>query len=538
MGAAEDLSPAILRAAATRIQRDPVFHIEKIQGVSTLEDYQRRICRAIVDHQRVAISACHDVGKSFTMSKIVLWFASSFPGAKVITTAPTFNQVEKILWSEINSGFKRSKVPLGGEMLQTQWKIDSDWFAIGLSPRKEANTGSGQGTASSFQGYHAPYILVVFDEATGIPPQIWNQAEGLLTSGFVRFAAIGNPTSKSADFYKCFTSPAWKKIRLSCFDSPNLIANGITNLDLLREEVERVRGMNDEAAAARLAGYKNVQPVLLQLSWVVAMGIKWGLDHPLFVSKVLGDFPEEDENVLIPLGLVERAQLRTQPQGAQQSRAIGVDPARFGSDSTEITVLEGPIQTARKAMSRKDTAEVTGELVHLINGLPRMRREVVAVDGTGIGAGVVDQLRERQSQGLIPPNVTIREIHFGQRFDWIQDETEKRYCEKHYANLKAKIFFDLAASLKSDLCLAADSVYAEQLPTVLYKFDSQGRYVIESKDDYKKRTGLPSPDAADSLGIANFARVDTGGVSNFDPSFADIPAGAKLAPSMNSGDLW
>lgn len=491
-------------AVAIRLgyQKDPVAHVEKIQGVLTLEEYQKRIIEAVRDHERVCISAAHDLGKSFSLAKIVLTFMVVYPGMKIITTAPTFNQVKRLLWSEIRSGWRKSKVPLGGEMLSTEWKIDDDWFAIGFTSKTEANVGEGQGTASTFQGFHGEHIMVIFDEATGVPHQIWTQAEGLLTSGNVRFVAIGNPTSRSSEFFKCFSSPAWHKIYLSCFDSPNLKANEINDMDDLQKELMVLKGMNEKSAYERIRSYKLVQPKLLSLSWVMQAALKWGTSHPLFVSKVLGKFPEEDENVLIPLSIIEKAQFRyddKKPSKTPQHRSVGVDPARFGSDMTVITIIEDGVQTLRKALTKNKTTEVTGEVVNILRGMPRAKTEVVVIDGTGIGAGVVDELQESVKSKHLPSSISIREVNFG-------SSCESEDDKKHFFNLKAKMFHDLSKDLDSTLSIMPEAVYLEQFPTILYKFTSKGQLIIESKDDYKKRTGLGSPDDADSMALANHGR--------------------------------
>lgn len=485
-----------------KLQNNPVFHIEQIQGCKTLTEYQKEICAAVLKYERVSIAACHDIGKSFIMAKLVLWFFSSFKGSKVITTAPTSNQVEKILWSEIRTGYEKSKYPLGGRMLNTEWKADTDWFAFGFSPRKEAGTDNSQGTASSGQGFHAPYILVILDEATGIPKQIWDQLEGAMTSGFVRLVAIGNPTSKACEFYRCFTYPGYKKIYLSCFNSPNLIANKIHSVEDIQKELDKIKLLPGPGGTEYISKYKKVHPMLLTTQWVIDKAIRWGLKHPLFVSKVLGKFPDEDANVQIPLGLVEIAQARhleAVPNENVITRSIGVDPARFGPDSTVITMLEDNIQALRKSMPKTRTTEITGQIIAIINSVMRVKNEVVLVDGTGLGGGVIDELREAQGSGIIPKTIMIIEINFGAACTEPNDA-------KHFSNIKAKMFDQLSKDMRDNLALLPEDKYLEQLPTILYKFNSKGQLIIESKEDYKKRTGLGSPDDADSLAIANLGR--------------------------------
>jgi len=89
-------------------------------------------------------------------------------------------------------------------MLNVEWKISPDWFALGTSPKDDAGSGEGQGTGSRFQGFHGDMVVIIFDEATGVHPKRWVQAEGMLTSANTKFIAIGNPTSRSSEFFKCF----------------------------------------------------------------------------------------------------------------------------------------------------------------------------------------------------------------------------------------------------------------------------------------------------------------------------------------------
>lgn len=493
------------------LRSDPAAHIEQIQGVSTLTEFQTRIAREIAAHDRIAISACHDVGKTFLVSKMVLWFGSVFRGSKIITTAPTWTQVEHLLWSEIRAGYSNSKIRLGGRMLTTEWKIDSDWFAIGLSPKDDADTsGGGQGATSGFQGFHAPYILVIFDEATGVPSKRWIQAQGMLTSANVKFVAIGNPTTKNCEFFKCFQSRLWRKIYISCFDSPNLQANGIFNISDLEKELNVLRELSEEKAFERIKSYKVVVPALITLSWVVDRAFVWGLKHPLFISKVLGQFPDEDDSTLIPLGVVENAQRRLPPPKSNGRCGIGVDVARYGSDKSVITSILGDQVMPSRVMVKKDTMEIAGQTVREIDD--RIKAGTypslisVGVDATGIGSGVVDSLLESQRNGIIHREVTIVEVHFGQGFDYIRDETEREECKGLYINRKAKLYVELASDLKNALCLPEDSVYLEELPTIVSEYDSKGRHVIESKEDYRDRTGRSSPDHSDALAIANEMR--------------------------------
>ena len=192
----------------TRLQCDSELWINEVLGCSSMEPYQSEICKDIALYDRIAISACHAVGKTWLMARIALWFINCFPNSKVITTAPTNRQVEMLLWGEIGEAYQKSAYPLGGHLTKKKLDISPIWYALGFSPEKKAGSDSAEQQGSEFQGFHSRYILVIFDEAVGVEPDIWNQAEGLLTSGeIVKFICIGNPTNPSCDFAECFDKP-------------------------------------------------------------------------------------------------------------------------------------------------------------------------------------------------------------------------------------------------------------------------------------------------------------------------------------------
>lgn len=513
-----NISPRVLQKAKERFRNDPNHHVKVVQGVEC-EDYQKRILSALIEHDRIAISACHDLGKTFIMARGVLYFGSTFPSTKIITTAPTNRQVEKILWAEIKTAYARAKYPLGGRMLQTEWKLNEEgsWFAMGFSPSNQTSSGEGQGTESTFQGFHAGdegWLIVVFDEATGVRPALWTMAEGLMTSARVKFICIGNPTSTQSEFYKCFSNRAWHKIKLSCFDSPNLIANGITNHDLLYSEVEYCRTLDDDAFLERMKSYKVVKGYLLTLRWVVEKALDWGMDSPLFLSKVLGEFPEEGDNVAIPLRVVEEAQRREYVPNEGDRKCLGVDVARFGSDSTVLTGMHGYKHKKTKRVSKRDTMNVVGEVIAWCKEDPQ---DIIVVDETGLGAGVVDRLIELRNEGLsLPVTTEIRGVQFGAAAAEgdADDEDVKKEKEK-YVNLKARMFDLLAKDMRSSIALMDEEVYQAELPSIQYRYNSKGQMCIESKDEYKKRTGRSSPDHADSLALANYGRYEELTVGSF-----------------------
>ncbi len=501
---------------------------------NVVQDYFEPIFEATDNpiYQRIAVKACHSVGKTFNIARLIEAMMSRFRFIKIISTAPTFRQVHDLLWKEIHTAYNNKPSYFRkGKLSQVAWWIDSETFARGFSPAKSAKAETGQGTDSVFQGYHAKYMtVVIFDEAVGVPPQIWEQAEGLLTSGVrTLFIAIANPTSRNCNFFKCFNDRAWKTFSISCFDSPNLKAAGINSIDDILKEVDHINSLDDEEALERLASYPCPIPYLINTRWVIEKAIEWGVKHPLFMGKVLGEFPDEDSDSLFSEEGIKKSQARDLNTERETTAFVGLDVARFGEDKSVLTTLIGAKQCGMKPMNHFDTNEVVGETINYIEAIKEDHKNIkkirLAVDG-GFGHGVIDNLREAQKDPSNKKvfealkNVEILEINFGGQnwvtyhYGWVDEFTYKRKKQdrkvqedrENFTNFKSKMFDLLSRDVKTELQLMSNPVYVKQLPTVLRRSDSRGRLAIESKDDYKKRTGETSPDETDSLALANFAR--------------------------------
>ncbi|MFQ5786715.1 MAG: hypothetical protein ACE5H1_01915, partial [Thermodesulfobacteriota bacterium] len=422
MSLAEDFEPILLE-----YRKNPALWFEEVLGVTTLEPYQRELLEDIVKYDQVAVRATHSISKTWTLARVALWFYSCFEEAIVITTAPTDRQVKTLLWGEIRDAFKKSKYPLSGRLLDKELKDTDKWYMMGFSTKKEAGADKDQ-KGSTFQGFHSKHVMIIFDEATGIPPDVFKMAEGLMTSGtIVKWICIANPTTRNCEFFSCFKDASWKNIHLSCFDSPNMIANGLTDKEKLEEEILRLKCLPEDERLAQIAEYKKPVPYLLTAQWVVSRVMKWGINHPLSLSKAYGEFPLDEDNVRIQFNSVQNAIDREIENNADIDRFIGVDVARFGTDKTILTDLIDYEQIGVEVYVKRDVAEVTGHVVRLINSPSRFTINTkVLVDCTGIGAGVKDNLIDLQRDGKVDKSVDIVEIHFGGKFPIPEDATDQQ----------------------------------------------------------------------------------------------------------------
>ena len=171
----------VYRTLLEEYRNDPVFFVEHALGHYTWSK-QREILRSVRDNKKTGVRACHGSSKTYTAAEITAWFLNCFPKPKVITTAPTFYQVKDLLWSELNTLYINSNTELLGECLTTKIKIEGepDHFAIGFSTDQPQRA----------EGWHAPELLFIFDEAKGIEQWMWDSFRGLATGGFVRWLAI------------------------------------------------------------------------------------------------------------------------------------------------------------------------------------------------------------------------------------------------------------------------------------------------------------------------------------------------------------
>ncbi len=247
-----------------KCQDNPVSFIQAFFN-ERLWGYQKNIVNSVRDSKVTAVKSCNGIGKSYTAARVALWFLYSFPNSKIITTAPTFRQVEDILWRELRNAKSKAIIPLSGKLNQTSLDLSEEWFAIGLSTNEP----------DRFQGYHAEHILLVVDEAAGVDEEIFVASDGIVTSEGAKVLYIGNPTNLGGTFYKSFRSDGVSKITVSAFDTPNFTQFGITLKDI-REGTWQEK-IDDELPA----------PYLITPEWVADKYIKWGESTPMCVGQIL-----------------------------------------------------------------------------------------------------------------------------------------------------------------------------------------------------------------------------------------------------------
>jgi hypothetical protein len=361
------------------------------------------------------------------------------------------------LWQEINNIHKNAGYPLGGRCLNVNWTMGAKWFAVGLSTDDP----------NRFQGFHAEHILGVIDEGAGVEAPIWEGMDAILTSSGARLLAIGNPTEPSGRFFDAFTSPLYNKIHISAFDTPNFTENGITLEDIKTGEWKYK--------------FKNlIYPALITPQWAAERFSEWGEDSPAFQSRILGNFPITGADTMIPLGWVMRAKERDMEWATTDRCILAVDVARFGDDESVIGVRRGKALVNMEILTNIDVYTLSKAVKAAAD---RENPEFIKVDVVGIGAGVADNLRAWGYNAI----------------DFVAQE--RAWNPEKFVNRRTESWYNIREVFRKDLItIPNDDILVGQLTAPKYKFDAAGRYVLESKDDMKKR-GLSSPDRADVVAM-------------------------------------
>lgn len=427
-----------------RFRDDPEFFHREVLGYEPWEK-QLEISRSLRDHRNTAIRSNNGSGKTYHMAREALRFLYAYgPDAVVINTAPTWTQIENQFWRNLRDAYQKALVPLGGKLLKTKLDIDETWFALGIANDEHNMEG--------FQGWHAKSMLVIFDEASGISPKIYEAALGAMAGGHVvRFVLIGNPTQNSGPFCDAFKDPTFNKIHISAFDTPNVQAKA------------------------------QVVPGLVTWDFVEEVRRKYGEDSDIYRVRVLGDFPQRASDTLISIDLVERAFDADRELINQEDDVAGLDVARFGDDDSALVRRTGNKAKVEWIINGNNTMELAGKSAIYLRANPTVS---LFIDITGgLGAGVFDRLREQ-------PDIADRV--FG------VNVAGKARDDSEHINIRIESWVNVRDWLRDAVLEKHEAFY--ELAQPKYKITSAGKLQLESKDDMKKR-GVASPNVGDALAL-------------------------------------
>lgn len=451
----------------------------------------------------MAVKSANGIGKTEVVSGLCLWWLECHVPSRVLTTGSMWGNLEDILWPRIKKHIHANGLFPNAKDNKTDLSIGPEHGAYAKSVKEP----------EALQGLHSEHVLQIVEEASGVEQQIADALDGNHTGGHARQVWIGNPIRVDGPFYEYCTGGHYKVITVSALEHPN-VASGIEEIPgaVTRGDIEKrvfIKGWGKRCAPHTEGA--------THLFWLGDEG--WVIGDERFQARILGEFPKQSSDSVFSGAVFREMAARHADMVIEGSRALGVDVARYGDDSTVIADLCSNGVVSLDERKGKSTTETVGRVTSLWkgDGLDKDGNSKVyqgcAVDDAGVGGGVTDGLRDNGIEAM------------ASIFGSTADDSER------FANKKAELYWKFKEESESnpDFAIPDDAELIKQASEVKYKFDSKGRVAIESKADYKKRTGS-SPDKLEAILIGYWALTNSGPSS---PPTAATDSGDRYGRGMS-----
>ena len=426
-----------------------------------------QMCLCVQNGKWTAVEGGTGTSKTFTAACIALWFLRCFKNSVVVTTAPKQQQLELHIWKEISKLKPRINWGQLGT-LKLRMKEDSDeWLMIGFVAGVRAS--EQEMSATKAQGFHAEHMLIIFEETPGISQAILNAFMNTSVAPHNVILALGNPDHQLDTLHKFSKLPNVEAIRLSGYDVPNVVIGDPSFIPggQTREGLQRMES------------------------------IYHGKDSPLYLSRARGISPEQSTDSLIRLEWIREAQKRERPKDG--TPALGADVANsLGGDEAAIAFGYGGVLTEMESASCPN-ANRFGESLWMRMKQNKINPEFVGVDGVGVGAGAVNELKRL--------GVFVYDIQSGSAA--IELMKNGVQLSETFNNLRSQMWWQARMDFqdeRSDLSIMVDDdELVADLISPKYKIEG-GKIKVESKDEIKKRLGR-SPNKGDAFVYWNWVRM-------------------------------
>lgn len=384
----------------------------------------------------IAVASGHGAAKTALAAWLKYWFMSCRAHPQVVCTANTESQLLTKTWRELAKWHKLAANRDWFEWTATSFylKAHPETWKANAIPWSENNT-------EAFAGTHEENVYVEFDEASKISDRIWEVSDGIFTTKKNIWVVLGNGTRGAGRFYDCFHKLKGKPWHTWQIDSRTCKA---ANRPYLEKLVEQYGGEDTDQARVRVRGL----------------------------------FPRTATRQLISTEAVEKCQ-KHQSEGHENSpKVMGVDVARFGENSSTICMRQGRKVSAIEVLPKQDLMMTAH---HVAEAIKRERPLQVFVDGSGIGAGVVDRLRQL--------NFPVVDVNGG-----------NQSLNPRFLNKRAEMWWEMKEAIEGLIELPPDQKLRDELTCIEYDFTDKGRIRLDRKSDIQEQYGF-SPDRADALAM-------------------------------------
>lgn len=467
----------------------------------TLDPEQQEILKSCQFNSRTTVASGTARGKDFVSAVAALCFLYLTPkwdkkgnlieNTKVALTAPTDRQVGNIMVPEFTRLFRKARYLPGrltGYDIRTN---DKEWFLTGFK--------ADETTHEAWSGFHAVNTMFIITEASGMSDGVFDAIEGNL-QGNSRILLVFNPNISTGYAAKSQKDPGWHKFRLDSLNAPNVLNKnnvipGQVDYNWVKDKIDRWCTIIQEHEMKDIEGDFLFEDIAYR-------------PNDLFRVKVRGMFPKISEDTLIPPQWVELANKRWKESKIKVSKnlRLGVDVAGMGRDSSVFIHRYDSRVTGIRAIQsggRANHMEVVGIIVNYLKN-PFAK---AFIDTIGEGAGAYSRLLELGYENAISCKYS----------ETAKDSSGKDLNDVTgvytFANLRAYLFWCVRDWLNPDNRMYPELPENEQLFQELtetkWKFRSDGKIIIEPKEDIKKRISR-SPDYMDALANTFYPEVKEG----------------------------
>lgn len=455
--------------------------------------------------KNVGIESATGTGKTYLAASIAFWFLDAFPNSLVITTAPTKQQLEEVLWKEISRFYpkfrglrkyaKKQILKIRVDSREPELSLDED---KNITHKMLGMVGSKRAGAESdikFHGHHQKWQLFILEECAGLDEAILTAIENTNIDVGNIALAIGNPDSQLDALHIFCEKQTTTHIRVSAYDHPNIVLK------------------------------KTVIPGAVTMKSIEERKAEYGVTHPFFLSRVRGIAPEQDKDAMIMNDWIEQCLVGSNKFNENIERdfshnAVGVDAARsmagdkaalvWGKANCIVNIQEFQCPSVTHLaynlfipgpeldMKYGPDANYHTKKIQDYNIIARH----IGVDSVGVGSGTVDTLKDNQYEVISLAGGQVEDA-------LLLDSDGKPFYE--FNNLRSQMIWELARDLKSNniIIWIDDPKLIQQMKkellVVIYEVKG-GKICVESKDEMIKKLGGKSPNILDAMAYWNWVR--------------------------------